>query len=84
MKEGKRSLVGGRKVLVVLAVVGVTAAVPLNANQADVLTAVLYTFVLGNAAEHAMKGKIGEKIMGMAGRLRRGSGGDPDCEKQER
>ena len=67
---------GYRKVFVVLLVVGVTAVIPLNGPQADVLTAVLYTFVLGNAAEHAMKGKLGEKVMGMASRLRSGSSSD--------
>ncbi len=65
-------MVGYRKVFVVVLVVGVTAIIPLNGPQADVLTAVLYTFVLGNVLEHGMKGKLGEKIMGMANRLRSG------------
>ena len=67
---------GYRKVAVVILVVAAASFIPLNPNQADVLTAVLYTFVLGNVAEHAMEGKLGEKIMGMASRLRSGSGGD--------
>ena len=72
---------GYRKVAVVILVVAAASFLPLNAHQADVLTAVLYTFVLGNVAEHAMKGKLGEKIMGMASRLRSGGARDSGGEK---
>lgn len=72
---------GYRKVAVVILVIAAAVFVPLNAHQADVLTAILYTFVLGNVAEHAMEGKLGEKIMGMASRLRSGNSGDSGSQK---
>jgi hypothetical protein len=74
--------IGYRKLIAVLAVIGVVALVPLNSNQADVLVVVLYTFVAGNAIEHMTKGQVIEKTMDFARRLRSPSpSGSRDAEE---
>lgn len=73
---------GYRKVAVVILVIATAAFVELNPNQANVLIAVLCTFVVGNSIEHMSQGEIREKIMGLVSRLRGNSDSDPvDGEK---
>lgn len=79
----KNRLGGFRKFFVVLIIVGVAAAVPLNVNQSAVLQAALYAFVLGNAVEHVAGGKISEKVVGMAGSIRRRIAATDDGEEPE-
>ena len=68
-------MVGIRKFVVVLVVCFVAGFVSLNQWQADVLIAVLYAFVAGNAVEHLVRGGYVEKTMGTLRGLR---GSTPD------
>ena len=65
---------GYRKLIVVILVVAAATFQPLNPNQANVLIAVLCTFVVGNSVEHLSNGELREKAMALVGRLR--GGGD--------
>ena len=74
-------MVGIRKLLVVAAIIAISATVDLTEVQADVLISVLYTFIAANAVEHLTKGDIGEKIMGFFGGRNRPGSGDSGAAK---
>lgn len=74
---------GYRKLIVVILVVAAAAFVEVNEHQANVLIAVLCTFVVGNSVEHMTSGEIHEKLVELVGRLRSRGSADTDDGKEE-
>lgn len=75
-------MVGLRKMIVVIVVLGIAALVEMNEFRAAILETVLLTFVAGNVVEHISKGGVGEKVVGIIDSFRKpgtGSAGDEEA-----